>query len=324
LNWRKLLTKAAENWPAKVLSLALAIVLFVFHRMSTLETRSFFTPIVIEYLDGMMPASPYPRIIRVNVRGDPNSIYSILESDIETYVDMGRFNTPGTYIVPVQWRKKNTAHGVELLQISVEPPEITFTLDIKISKFVPISANFRGQVEAGFNMTSFTLNPSYIIIDGPVEIMSTISELYTEPIDLDGRRNTFSMTMNVLQQEPLVVIRGNGITEFYGIISEVIPARDISDVPIMITGVREGFSAQLEINTANVHLEGDNLDEVNSFVPPPDFLRVDFSGISEPGTYILRVLVGEAENIDFRTEPREVTGRIYSARTEAYGRRYWD
>jgi YbbR domain-containing protein len=313
LNWNKLIAKALENWPAKVISLALALVLFVFHRISTLETRSFFTPIVIEYLDGMMPASPYPQIIRVSLRGEANIIYSVMDGDIETFVDMGRFYAPGTYIVPVQWRKIGTAQGVELLQISVDPPEITFTLDHKISKFVPLYANFRGQVEAGFNMTSFVLNPSYIIIDGPAEIMSNISGLNTEFIDLDGRRSNFSMAVNILQREPLVIIRGTGTSEFSGIISPIIPARDIPNIPIAITGVREGFSAQLEIRAASIHLEGDNLDEVNSFIPPLDFLRVDCSGISEPGTYILRVLVGEAENINFRTEPREVTVRIYLA-----------
>jgi hypothetical protein len=316
LNWNKLLVKISENWPAKVISLALAIVLFVFHRISTLETRSFFTPLVIEYLDGMMPASPYPHIIRVSIRGEANLIYSIMDGDIETYVDMGRFYAPGTYIVPVQWRRIGTAQGVELLQISVDPPEITFTLDQKISKFVPLSANFRGQVDAGFSLTSFSLNPSYIILDGPTEIMSNISELYTELIDLDGRRSNFSMAVNVLQREPLVIIRGTGITEFSGTINPTIPARDISNVPIAISGVREGFLAELEINTASVHLEGDNLYEVNSFVPPPYFLRVDCSGISEPGAYILRVLTGEAEKIVFRTEPREVTVRITLAEEE--------
>jgi hypothetical protein len=310
LNWRKLFTKAVNNWPAKVLSLALAIVLFVFHRVSTLETRFFSAPLAIEHLSGMMPASLYPRMIRVSIRGEANSIYSILEGDIETYIDMENIDAPGTYVLPVRWRITGNAQGMQPLQISVDPMQITMAVDYRISRFVPVIANFRGQVDSGFYMTAFYLNPSHIIIDGPAELMGSISELYTELIDLDGRSNDFSKTADILRSDPLIVIRGNGTTEFSGFINQIIPVRDISNVPITITGIREGFIAELEVETANVHMEGDNLEAVNSFILPYDFLRVDGSGISEPGVYVLRVLMGTAENITFRTDPMEVTVRI--------------
>jgi YbbR domain-containing protein len=307
LNWRNLFIKIIDNWPVKILSLALAIILFVFHRVSTLETRFISAPIIIEHLNGMMPASPYPRIIRMSIRGEATNIYSILEDDIEVFVDMARFTSPGTYIVPVQWRNKGTVQGVQPLQISVDPVQITLVVDYRISKLVPVNASFRGNVEAGFSMTSYNLNPQQVIIDGPAELMGAVSELFTEIIDLDGRRNDFSIAANIVQDDPLIVIRGSGVAEFIGRINPIISARDIRNVPIVVTGIREGFIAELEINTASIHLEGDNLDEVNSFIPPPEFLRVDCSGISEPGTYILRVLTGTSENITFRSEPMEVT-----------------
>ena len=316
MNWRNLFAKVVHNWPAKVLSLTLAIILFVFHRMSIQETRYFSTPIIIENLNSMMPAAQYPRMIRVSIRGEANTIYSIMEDDIETYIDMSNIETRGNYVVPVQWRKRGAALGVQPLQISVDPMQITLAVDFRISKFVPVIANFRGRVETGYNMTSFSLNPSQVIVDGPAELMGSITELHTELIDLDGRRSDFSKTANIMRGDPLIMIRGNGTTEFYGRIHQVIPARDIRNVPIVITGIREGFTAELEISAANVHLEGDNLDEVNSFILPPEFLRVDCSGINEPGTYVLRVLTGTAENIIFRTEPIEVTIRITQTEDE--------
>jgi len=316
LNWRNIVTGAANNWPAKALSLVLAIVLFVFHRMSTLETRFFSTPMVIEHLEGIVPASLYPRMVRVSIRGDANSIYSILEGDIETYVDMTMFNTPGTHVVPVQWRKTGMIQGAQPLQISVDPAQITLSVDYRISKLVPVIASFRGQVETGYNMTSFSLYPPQVIIDGPAELMGSISELHTEFIDLGGRRSDFTITANILRSDPLIAIRGGETTEFAGNISQIIPARNITNVPIAVIGVREGFTAELEINTASIHLEGDNLDAVSSFVPPPEFLRVDCSWISEPGTYVLRVLTGTAENIIFRAEPMEVTVRITQTEEE--------
>jgi YbbR domain-containing protein len=313
LNGKKLFAKAVQNWPVKVLSLALAIVLFVFHRMSTLETRHFFAPLIIENLNAMMPSGAYPRIIKVSLHGEAGSINSILENDIEAYVDMDKYAAPGVYRVSVQWRKKNTALGVEPLQILVDPSDITFSLDRKLSKFVPLSASFSGQVEAGFNMTSFSLSPSQIIIDGPAGLMGGVSELHTELIDLDGRRSDFSLTAKIMQRDPLVVIRGSGTTEFFGVINQIIPVRNISNVPIIVTGIKDGFTAELEVKTGNIHLEGDNLDAVNTFVTSFDFLKIDCSGISGPGTYVLRVLSGTAGNIIFNIEPKEVKIQVHLA-----------
>jgi hypothetical protein len=155
-------------------------------------------------------------------------------------------------------------------------------------------------------MTYYFLNPNQIIIDGPAGLMGAISEMHTELIDLDGRQDNFYMTANILNNEPLIVIRGRGTTEFYGTINQMIPVRNISNLPITVTGIRAGFAGELEINVASIHLEGENQEEVGRFEPPPDFLRVDCSGISEPGIYILQILTEAAENISFRVEPAEV------------------
>ena len=303
---RKLISRAVENWPAKILSIGLAIILFVFHRMSTLEQRFFSIPLNIERSGALMPSSSYPRMIRVSLRGDANSIYPIMEDDIEVYVDMGKFNAPGIYNVPVQWRKKGSAQGVEPLQVTVEPTEITLSLDHKISKFVPLTVNLRGQVESGYAMTSYSLNPAQVIVDGPAELMGSVFELYTDSVDLDGRRSNFSVPVNIMNRDPLIVLRGNGITEFSGNISQLIPVRNIANVPISITGLMEGLSAEIDIKTCNIHLEGVFQDEVDKFVPPEDFLKVDCSGISESGTYALRVISGPSGNIKLRVDPPEI------------------
>ena len=295
-----------EKWPVKVLSLGLAIVLFVFHRMISLETRTFYSTMSIENLGALMPSSSYPRIIKVNIRGETGSIYSVLEEDIEVFVDMYSIDSSGTHIIPVQWRKKGTALGVEPLQISVEPQEIIFSLDNKISKYVPITADFRGQVDDGYNLNSFSLNPSRIIIDGPAELMLGISQLYTERIDLDGRSSNFTLMASVINNDPLIVIRGNGLTEFSANISQIVSVKFIPNVPITVTGMMEGLTGELEVRTAGIHLEGENQTAVVEFSPPPNFLRVDCSGISQPGVYLRRIITGTVDRLIFRTEPREV------------------
>ena len=315
MNFKLLFDRLVKNWPAKVISLALAIIIFVFHRMVTLEERFFPVPLRIENLHSMMPSDFYPSMIMVTLRGETQGIHSIMEDDIEVFVDMENFTSPGTYRVPIQWRKKGTALGVEPLQINVDPPEIAFSLDNRISRIVPLSARFRGQPEPGFIMTSYSLNPNQTIIDGPVGLMGTISELYTEFIDLEGRQSNFNITTHIIINEPLVVIRGTRTTEFTGLISQVIPVRNIPNLPIIITGLMEGFAGELELRSGSIQIEGENQEEVLLFVPPEDFLRVDCSGINEPGIYILRVLTEDIPNMNIRVDPVEVSIRIINMGT---------
>ena len=310
MNSRKLFARAVENWPAKVLSLGVAIILFVFHRMSTLEDRFFSVPLKIESTSSLMPSSSYPRMIKVALRGEANSIYPIQDNDIEVFVDMGKFNVPGVYTVPVQWRKKGTALGVEPLQITVDPMEITLSLDNKISKIVPLTASLQGQVQSGYTMTSYSLNPAQVVIDGPAELLWSVTEAFTEPIDLDGRRSDFTTTVNILNRDPLMIIRGSGTSEFHGIISQIVAVRNISGVPITITGLGDGLTGELETKVGSIHLEGETQSVLDNFDPSPDFLTVDCSGINKPGTYVLKIISGAADNINLRVEPEEVAVRI--------------
>jgi YbbR domain-containing protein len=306
LNSRKLLARAAENWPAKVLSVALAIILFVFHRMSSLEDRFFSVPLKVEMDNSLVPASSYTRMIRVSLRGDATSIYPILEDDIEAYIDLKSYNTPGQYRVPVLIRKQGTALGVEPLEISVEPMEISLGLDRKISKYVPLTANFRGNVPPGYDLISHTLTPTQVVVDGPLTLLGNVSELYTDFIDLEGRSENFSATVNILNRDPLLVIRGSGTTEFHGFIQRMVPVRNFADLPITLKELDEDLEAELDVKSGTVRLDGDQ-SRLDLFVPPPVFLYADCSAVTGPGTYTLPLKVDLPPGINLaRQDPQAV------------------
>jgi YbbR domain-containing protein len=310
VNSRKLLARAAEHWPAKVLSVALAIILFVFHRMSTLEDRVFSVPLKVEINNAFIPASPYARVIRVTLRGDASTIYPILEDDIEAYIDLKQYESEGWYRAPVQIRKTGTADRVEPLEISVEPMEISLQLDRKISKYVPLTANLRGAVEPGYDLVSHSLSPTQVVVDGPLSVVGAISELYTDFIDLDGRNEDFSVTVNILNRDPLIVIRGNGLTDFHGFIRKPVPVRNFDEVPIIIEDLGDRFEAELDIKTGTVRLGG-NQNQLDVLTAPSDFLSVNCSAITRAGTYTLPVTLKVPPGFNLvRREPLEVVLKV--------------
>ncbi|MDR1286834.1 MAG: hypothetical protein LBK08_04420 [Treponema sp.] len=305
LNSRKLLEKAADKWPAKVLSVALALVLFVFHRMSTLEERFFSVPLVLEVNAGLTPAVSYNRMVRVTLRGDPNSIFPILEDDIEAYADLGKYSAAGSYRVPIQVRRQGTAAGTESFEITVDPMEVSVELDRKISKYVPVVANIRGNLAAGYDLVSYTLTPTQVMVDGPMNILEDISKLYTDFIDIEGKNADFSVMVNILNRDPLLAIRGSGVTEFRGFVRRLVPVRNITDIPIAASGLDPRFTAELNVKTGSVRLENSR-NELDGFIPPDDFLSVDCSAITEPGVYTLPVKAALPPSFNLiRQEPRE-------------------
>jgi YbbR domain-containing protein len=287
---KPLLAQIAKNWPAKVISVAMAIVLVVFHRMSLLETRFFSAPLNVETNSALIPSSAYPGMVRITLRGDANTIYPILEDDIRAYVDLGKYTEPGTYRAPVQIRKYGTAIRTEALEISVDPLELFLTLDERLSKTVSVQANFRGVAESGYELSSYTLEPSQVVIEGPKSVVAEVEKLSTEFIELSGRSEDFSATVRILNDEPLFVILGNGFAEFHGVVREKQRAESFENLPITIEGLDNRFTGELEISSGSVRIEGGHtiFDRTKS---EDVRLYVDCSSIDAPGDFLLPVLV---------------------------------
>jgi YbbR domain-containing protein len=285
-----LLARIAENWPPKVISVAMAIVLVVFHRMSLLEERFFSASLSVETNSALIPSSAYPGTIRITLRGDANTIYSILEDDIRAYVDLNKYTEPGTYRAPVQIRKYGTAIRTEALEVSVDPLELALTLDERLSKAVPVQTSFRGVVESGYELSSYTLEPSQVVIEGPKSIVADVEKLPTEFIELSGKSEDFSVAVRILNDEPLFTIRGNGFAEFHGTVREKQRAESFENLPIRIEGLDDQFTGELEISSGFVRIEGGQT--IFDRTKDEDLrLYVDCASIDAPGDFLLPVLV---------------------------------
>jgi YbbR domain-containing protein len=317
LNSRKLLARVVEKWPAKVLSVAAALILFVFHRMNTLESRFFSVPLRVETSAALVPISSYPRLVRVSLRGDANSIYPIVEDDIEAYIDLTKHTEPGWYRAAVQIRKMGSAVGVEPLEISVDPLEISLQLDQKISKTVPLIPNVRGNAALGFDLVSHSLSPAQVTVEGPRSVLGSVSDMSTEAVDLEGKNDDFTVMAAIVNPNPFVVIRGGGTAEFRGLIRPAVPAMNIDGIPIIVKGLDQRFEADAGYRTGSVRLEGSQ-DMLDMFVPSPDFLSVDCSALHAPGTYTLPVTIDLPNGlVPLRREPMELNLTVTLRGSEA-------
>jgi hypothetical protein len=189
--------------------------------MSNLETRFFTVPLLIESSDTLLPANSYPGTVKISVRGESEGIQPILAEDIEAYINLDRYTNEGNYRVPVQIRKKGTALGIEPLEISVLPVDISLSLEQKVTRNVDVFPVLSGIVAEGYELTNQKLNPSSVIVEGPRSLFDSHINFNTEPINLDRRYEDFFVLINIQNDNPLLFIHGSNILEFRGSISRI-------------------------------------------------------------------------------------------------------
>jgi YbbR domain-containing protein len=217
----KLIAKIIEKWPAKVLSLAAALIIMIFYRINTLETRFISVPLLIESADTLIPASSYARNVRLSLRGEAGSINPILEEDIEAYIDLKKYPQEGVYRIPVQIRKKGSALGVEPLEIAVVPIEITLVLEQRTVRDIPVYPVFSGNVADGYELISQLIIPAEVKAEGPRSSLEAIYEFNTDTIILDGRYENFTVIVNIKNDNPQITIHGSRIIEYNGTIRRI-------------------------------------------------------------------------------------------------------
>ena len=311
----KLQELVLNNWPAKILSVGCALVLFVFYQTSTLEERFFSVPLLVEGAGNMVPASQYPKMIRVTLRGNANSIYPVVNSDIETFIDIGGVSEKGTRHFPVQVRKKGTALGVETLEISVDPMEITVELDTKFSAFVNVLPRTQGEVAAGFELTRKTLNPSRIRIEGPEELVRRYTQLSTEAIDLEDRNADFTVITRVVNPDPLITLQGESIIEFHGEVRPVLIIRSFTAVPVGVRNLDERLRFAEPPELGELRLEGPQ-NELEAWRPEGNVF-VDCAAITGPGEYDLPLQLSLSANCRVLGTAAEASALAALNRTEA-------
>jgi hypothetical protein len=192
----------------------------------------------------------------------------------------------------------------------VDPLELALTLDERLRKTVPVKARFRGALDPGYELGDQSLNPARVTVEGPMGLLADVRELSTEFIELAGRTGEFSAAARILNDEPLVAIRGNGLVEFRGIVREQLRIQSFEEIPIRIDQLDDRFVGSLEIPSGSLRIEGgqtmfDRIQEQDVG------LYVDCAAIDSMGDFLLPVLVFFPDTFTLvRQDPQEVTIHI--------------
>ncbi len=285
---RSIVDRLVSNWPVKALSLAAAIILFLFHNYTTLSEKFVTVPLTVRFADGYTAGQSYPRKVRVVLRGQEKTLVGVQEEDIEARVDFSRRASEGTFKAPIVVRKKGTLDTADTLEISVEPLEITMKIERKARKSVEVVPGLRGFPAGGFGIEQYFVNPPKIEIEGPKSRLDKISSIPTDEIDLSGKKESFATRVKLMHDDVLVSFPTGDVVEFRAVIEEAVVMKTFDPVQLEPSSLAPELVSAEPLPAGTLRVQGGQIF-IENLKPELIKLVVDFSGISAPGAYSLPV-----------------------------------
>ena len=186
-----------RNAPAKAVSLAVAVVVFFFVRTTSLEQRFITVPLELRTAPRYTVTAGLPATATITLRGEGTQIFQLQPGDVVVYVDLTDRKNEGVYRVPVLFEKHGEAAVLDPLEITVEPTEVTATLEQVLTRSIRVVPSISAPPPAGYVLTGTTVEPATIQVTGPRRGVQALQTVMTLPIDLSETRETVELEVRL-------------------------------------------------------------------------------------------------------------------------------
>jgi YbbR domain-containing protein len=197
-----------RNAPAKIVSLAVAVVVFSFVRTTSLGERFITVPLELRISSRYVVTAGLPTSATVTLRGDSDNIFQIAPEDIVVYVDLNDRRNEGVFRVPVRFEKHGEAAVLDPLEVKVEPAEVTATIEQVVSRTVKVLPVIASGPPPGYALDGYTVEPLSVQITGPRRSVQGLQAISTVPVDLSDVRESTVLSVKLDYDSKLIRIAG--------------------------------------------------------------------------------------------------------------------
>ncbi len=247
--------KILELWPAKVLALAAALLLFLFNRFDSLQVKTVMIPLRVVTDTALLPAQEYSHRVRVTVRGANDVVSDIGENDLEAHVDFSGHQGEGVYTAPIQVTRRGETPDSPPLELAVDPLNLTLHLERKVVKTVAVKPDFQGEPARSFVLSGFQVVPASVTVEGPRSAIDKLASVTTEPIELRGKTDSFTLKAR-LDPGPLVDFPYGSNVEIQGIMSSSLASLVLEKVTPTALNLHAGLKLENPLPAVRVRIRG--------------------------------------------------------------------
>lgn len=290
---RKFINKIKHRWIEKVLSLIIAIGFWFYVNEQSLPEKYLSLNLVIKNLpQDLMPANQYKDEILLKIKGKESVLAQLSSKNFEAYIDLNNA-TAGRNFAVVNITKPDLKFKI----VKIEPQVIEIELDKVIHKQVPISLTVINEPADGYKKIDEKIYPDKIVIKGPQSIIESINVIRTKPIDIGGISGSVYKDVEFdLPTKFITPVDYKSVKVSIIIVKNFI-TRTFNDLDIKIVGLAENLKilnrTDLKVKELRLYGPPKKLEELTK---NKDFLYIDLSDISLPGTYEKNIKLDLPEN----------------------------
>lgn len=188
-----------ENLGIKLAAIALSFLVYFHVRTEREEERTFRVPVELKGLpDSLTWTGEMPEDVSVTLSGKLKNILRLRLTPLSIDVDVSRAG-PGRFQRVLSSGDVPVPAGSNLLVTHFAGAEhLDIVIERKMSKQVRILPLIAGRPPQGYVLTGPpTAVPESTTVSGPASIVSLTDSLYTEPIDVSARSESFSQRVGL-------------------------------------------------------------------------------------------------------------------------------
>jgi hypothetical protein len=301
-----------HNWTLKLLAVLLgALSLYTIRGAISFEVP-YQIPVEIKVEPGVAILDQSLRSVEVSFRGSQDDLRYLNQKHIHVVVRPNAKETSGSETIQIEPQDVEGAHRVRV--VAIRPGEITVSFDHEAERQVAVvRPRILGRPLLGQLKVEYA--PQVVRIRGPKRRLETIASVATEPLDVEGKIESFSTRLRVLTPPDTWVslIEPSDITADVTILTET-TSREFTNVAV-VAMIPPGISRDIRLEPAAVKVTVHGRPEaVNSVVANTLLVFVACTSLEAGGSYELPVRVHLPDNLDASAavEPKTVNVTLQS------------
>lgn len=286
-------------WPAKVLSLAGAILLYFFISMFGLAQYEVTVPITYILPEGYVQGREFINKTRLVFRGDEKLMDTLktrglTDGDFVVLADFSKIKEAGTYRDSLEVRFLVNEGEVSIPGFErADPAEVSILLEKAMTRQVPVFPVLNGKPKEGFELGDYGVIPETVTIIGPEARIANIGSVSTDTVNLTDRDQSFVQKQRVQTGDSLVQISGNDIVTIRVSLRTGQETLVYNNIPLTMIGLSPDLVLKDPLPPGRLRLreiQGSTESLLDAGQNNSPRLLLDGSSLREPGTYQLNII----------------------------------
>lgn len=306
-------TLIINNWVLKLIAVILGTTSFYAIRAVTGIEMQYNVPVYVKVEKGFAVLGQSPHTVEVTFRGSRDDLRGQMMEGIRAVVRPKEAPSEGLHRIPIG--PGNIEGAFRVTPISVRPSHVTVTFDREDQKLVAVEEpQLVGRPLVG--RARVTWEPHLVSVRGPQSRLSDLASLPTEPIDVEGRVESFAQNLRILVagERGILEVRPAEVRAKVEILTEM-AKREFPNVRVL-TAVPGGSVGRIVVEppTVKVVLRG-RAEFLDSLANEKLEAFVAYSATNHPVNAELpvRVALPPGKDASVEVEPPTVRVRIENA-----------